>query len=702
MSRRTYAAIYLLIAFLQLVPIWSVHYLPTVDGPSHVYNALVLRDLVSGRGGAFAQTFRIDWRPQPNWIGTAAMALLLEVFSPAVAEKIFFSAIVLVFALAMWLYAGAVDRDRAPMALLALPFTFNWLLQAGFYNFSLGVALAFLAIALWWRRPRIIPTALLLVLIYFSHPMAVLFACASIGLIWLLRSRDPKRLAVFVPVLPLLVWYWRFQKGMSISGDDRPWKEILSILFGVRISWTFHRAQMIFGTIIVVLIFALVIIRVMGRVKARPTFRDEDVFLLLTILLIVLYFATPENAAGGMFLRERITLFLYLTPLPWIAITRWQDHFVRVLATVAVANIVYLTICYRRVEPAIEDFVRGVDAARPESTILAIVNIHLPYGASISVLSHALDYAAAERRLIDVNNYEADCGLFPIGFRSPSPTVDLATLDTAMWSLHVDSVYAYHLERESALAAQLRRYFRPIRISGDGWLGTRVLPRSLGAETLVLLPIAGTTVDMGAPIGIRFRVEQTMRNAGTAPIHAVTSMCALTPSCTFDLDPGETVPLAGDPGKPPYILVNAPRGQVHQLAFSTTVRRTDDPTASAPVSVPAVTEQDFLRGRAVIPDVPTNLSMNLRVWFFDKPVPENVRVRVVAARTGALIGEKTFAVWPFGFMTTTSIDHDFDYHGQPATFIIESADRTGANSRLWAFVSTTDYKTGKVTLSLPR
>src|ERR1051325_10961691 len=98
MSRRHLGRLFLALALLQLVPIWSVHYLPTTDGPSHLYNAWVMRDLVGGHRGPIAETFEIDWRPHPNWIETAALALLMTVLPPLVAEKLLVSAIVLLFA----------------------------------------------------------------------------------------------------------------------------------------------------------------------------------------------------------------------------------------------------------------------------------------------------------------------------------------------------------------------------------------------------------------------------------------------------------------------------------------------------------------------------------------------------------------------------------------------------------------------------
>ena len=89
LSERQAGWLFLLLALLQLVPIWSVHYLPTTDGPSHLYNSWVMRELLSGHRGLIADYFAIDWRPHPNWIGTAFMAALMTILPPLIAEKIF-------------------------------------------------------------------------------------------------------------------------------------------------------------------------------------------------------------------------------------------------------------------------------------------------------------------------------------------------------------------------------------------------------------------------------------------------------------------------------------------------------------------------------------------------------------------------------------------------------------------------------------
>ena len=88
MPRQQLARIYLALSVLQLVPIWAVRYLPTVDGASHVYNAWILRELLTHRGALVQHYFQIDWQPHPNWIATAAMALLMTIVPPIIVPMI--------------------------------------------------------------------------------------------------------------------------------------------------------------------------------------------------------------------------------------------------------------------------------------------------------------------------------------------------------------------------------------------------------------------------------------------------------------------------------------------------------------------------------------------------------------------------------------------------------------------------------------
>jgi len=385
MTRRHNAFVFLALALLQLVPIWSVHYLPTTDGPSHLYNAWVLRSLIRGDQPQLAQTFEIDWRPHPNWIGTALMAALMSIVPPLVAEKLFVSLIVLLFALAMWQYASSPAA-----AMIGLLFTFNWLLMMGSYNHCLGVAIYFIAVMTWWRRrERVWPLALLLVVCYFANPLMILLTIGSIGLLWLATSRKLRELLAIVPVLPLLAWYLHASAGQPF-GERHSLSKIVSYLLRARILYTFDRAQTIVGMLLLI-VMALSIPRAI---------RERNVFALLTAAMLVLYFAAPETVGSALFIRDRIALMFFLTSLAWIRLPEVSP----IVAALVLVNVIYLTIRFRQSAALVEVAVRKADFAAPKTPPL--------------FLWHAADYAAIERGLVDPDDYEAGTGYFPIRFRS--------------------------------------------------------------------------------------------------------------------------------------------------------------------------------------------------------------------------------------------------------------------------------------------
>src|SRR5262249_19075533 len=177
-------ALFAAAALLHLVPIWRVHYIPTVDGPSHVYNAVVLRELARGTP-EFARAFAVNPRPNPNWLGHALMVPFAA--KPLVAEKLLLSLIVLLFLWGCWRLGGVY-------AFLAMPLTFHLLLQMGFYNYSLGVALLLHAIASWWRRERGWITALWMLFCALAHPLPAAAAIAFVTIAWLMTDRRWARL----------------------------------------------------------------------------------------------------------------------------------------------------------------------------------------------------------------------------------------------------------------------------------------------------------------------------------------------------------------------------------------------------------------------------------------------------------------------------------------------------------------------------
>jgi len=132
---RRLRGLFFALALLYVLPFWVVRHLPTVDGPSHTYNAWILHQYGNvARYPLFQQYYEISAKPYPNWIGQAVMDLLMYAVPPLIAEKLLVSGYVLAFLAGAWYLAGAVRPGERWLAFLAFPFAFHQLFQYGFYK----------------------------------------------------------------------------------------------------------------------------------------------------------------------------------------------------------------------------------------------------------------------------------------------------------------------------------------------------------------------------------------------------------------------------------------------------------------------------------------------------------------------------------------------------------------------------------------
>jgi len=417
-------ALYVVVAAMHLLPVWRVRLIPTVDGPSHVYNAVVLRELAAG-SPEFARVFAVNPRPNPNWLGH----LVLVAFP----ERVLFSLIVVLFLAGCWRLGGVY-------AFLAMPLTYHLLLQMGFYNYALGVALSLHAIASWQHTPGGWRAAVWMLLVALAHPLPAAVMIVSIAIVWLITSRRWRQLLPLAAPAMILLWFFL---QPNRPGGDWTWKGALlwQPLFRMMLLFTFDQRQIVFGTVLAIVYGALIVATIaMDGLKARPT------FLILTAFAIAMYLAAPVSVQEGFLLKARLLIFPYLLILPWLTprLARWP--LAVVLAIVAIGNVFYIRDCWKRNEKVMAAAIRPLAVAASKHTILALVADRTTPFSHLPFLSHVVSYAAAERRLIDLGNYEAQQTYFPVVFRPavrrPS-TIDIETQPASINVAAYDPDYVY-------------------------------------------------------------------------------------------------------------------------------------------------------------------------------------------------------------------------------------------------------------------
>lgn len=144
----------------------------------------------------------------------------------------------------------------------------------------------------------------------------------------------------------------------------------------------------------------------------------------------------------------------------------------------AVANAVFLTMHYHKADRVLTEIVRGFDPAPPEKTFIALLFDDRPPGALLGLMSHAADYAAAERNLIDVANYEAEIGYFPIRYKPGMPftysgEINAQHFDPAAFAPRTELLYTWKMPPGSDLQQRIEERYSLMREWGLGRLYER-------------------------------------------------------------------------------------------------------------------------------------------------------------------------------------------------------------------------------------
>jgi hypothetical protein len=428
--------LFLLVTVVALVPIWSVGHLPTVDGPAHLYNAWIVGQLAGSRP-LFGATFEVSLAPVPNWFSTVALLLLLRVLPAVAAERALVSLYAVLFSFGLWFAAGAVCRERRWLAFLGLPFAYSLFLEMGFYNFCFSVALYLLAVGIWWQRrasPGVSTAVALngvLLLCYFCHIVSLVLALLSIALLWCctLRRRNWHRHWLHVPMLApqlaLPAWFllrgdWRAQPS------DLDLHSRLAGLARLDCVAPFQQSRGWLGGAVVtafVLVFArsfAVRLRERDAATGRVMVREEDAFLLLSLVLAIVYLFAPEGFAGGSNLVQRLALFPFLALIPWLSprlTARPQAAVIGLLAVLPLLSLGVAWSCYRVLDRQIAAYLHTLDRVAVGSHVLPLTWDHEGGCARAGIFTHMLDYAAIEKGFVDWNNYQAMTDLFPIRFK---------------------------------------------------------------------------------------------------------------------------------------------------------------------------------------------------------------------------------------------------------------------------------------------
>jgi len=482
--------IFLLLVLLYLLPIWSIQFFPSQDGPSHVYNALIVKEYFNtNEYPLFHKYYDLNAKPMPNWFGHATMAILMFIVNPLIAEKLLLSGYVLLFLLSGRYLLINVDSTKKWLALAFFPFVYNYLLNMGFYNFSYSVGFFLLAVGYWWKHHQNLRLKhaailnLIMVCCYFSHMVSTVIALLSIAVLWLvtIRLNTIKKHLLQIPMLlPSCIFplWFVVSHGTTSHGSHWPSKRLFNYFTTLEVFYSFDNFQLYIGKILVFYFLVSLLISIFTN-KLRwaerfrkPHLQKEDGFLLLSITCLILYITVPDGMSGGGFITHRLSLYPYLILLPWLYGTlkqpiKWLST--TVLVVLALVNLVYLMRWYPMLDKDMKEFRSGVEAVEPNKTIMPLIFNNHGHCDRIGMFLHAIGYYCAYTKGVEWDNYEATTNYFPIMYKPALNSIRPNTgiieghpqdMDIAANVNLVDYICAWAMPLNSAIQQRIEEHYK--------------------------------------------------------------------------------------------------------------------------------------------------------------------------------------------------------------------------------------------------
>ena len=357
---RYFNILYFALILVSLLPYLLFRYAPSLDGPQHLHNAYVIKDLVLGRG-IIPDYLAINPRPVGYWTTQLLLAAFTVPLPPWLGEKLLLICYVILFAVTFRYFTGAAGPAGNRYALfLVFPFVFSYYILTGNHAFGYGIALFFMLFGFWDRistrvavrgfreyRPVLL-FSLLLLLLYFTHSLIYSFFLFAFFLYLLTgslvdlhpaaASRLKLRqvglrvgiviLAIVPSLIPwLMVTFETASLQMGLPGNPESSRVLIENLYRMRPLIGFHHGIESVGNIPLFLVLMLVLLGVLGgwfydldRRRMRPSgilLNKANLYLFLAMVFLVIYLVNPDRFTAGD-LTGRAGLFFFLLLIMWV------------------------------------------------------------------------------------------------------------------------------------------------------------------------------------------------------------------------------------------------------------------------------------------------------------------------------------------------------------------------------------------------
>lgn len=446
---------FFLLVFIGLIPLLISKYYLTLDGPGHIYNGNIIKELILGNHAEFARLFKFNPLWVPNWISHFLFAICNMAFPDYISEKIVLGGYLILFPLFFRKVVLWFSPENKAFSYIGVLFAHNHLLYLGSYNLVYGLVVFFattyfiLKSANKFNLVQIVMLCGLFLLGYFSHIM-ILLVTMAVSLIlplnclktiktdqgfeitnWKQFFTKLKVIGVaMVPALLLCGIYLSNVDSLEEAGrmgltellkwiiDIRP---LLTLCYCPRWMNITHLLLVFFIIMIVTNLF-LVFKRNCtiseGHLKISLTNpRFSVLWFLLFIGFTILFLIVPNANV----LPERLIILVFIFLCFWLA-TQTYPRWLHILAVLTILG-THVTFAYRHTK-AMKEMSREIVLMKEVTEHIEAGSLLVPFNYANEnnwLHMHTPGYFGSGKPIAVIENYEGELKWFPVNWNLEGP-----------------------------------------------------------------------------------------------------------------------------------------------------------------------------------------------------------------------------------------------------------------------------------------
>ncbi|MGE0090883.1 MAG: hypothetical protein AB7S50_15545 [Bacteroidales bacterium] len=469
--------------FINLLPIALFKFLPTLDGPSHLHNANLIKNLLFTDSDFLNKFYQLNNELLPNWSGHFILALFNSFFPAWIADKILILIYLILLPVSFRWFVKSINPNNYLLSYLIFPFCYSFTFFLGFYNFSLALVLLFLLLGFWIKMQEKIQAmniAILFILfttLYFSHVFVFFIAIMATGVIVLKQLAIDnektsfhnsfqlffKRIAIIVLTsgLGLFLSLKFLLSRTAFNYSYIPKIELLKWIRDIRPTVVFNFGHETVYTrilfyLIVLLTIAALVQKVNDIIKSKPRFADfivssvkqNDLWFVFSFFLLLFYFFMPDSNGYSGYFTVRMVLLLYLFYIVWIAIQKYPRWLLILSISVVFLTNFGLNFYYIKQIRHLNNLALEINN---QSKFIDDYKVVLPINFSTNWMhGHFSNYLGIDKPIVILENYECGTGYFPVKWSNDFPNTTVGNRKNSEfcinWKTNTESLNQYPID----------------------------------------------------------------------------------------------------------------------------------------------------------------------------------------------------------------------------------------------------------------